>query len=126
MASFLSKAFKEVTSTISPSSQSIAPSTISRGSNGSGALTLFATTAIMATIMQKYSFSSCIGGIYDKIIVSMTEVWYRKVLEKQKRGAVILDVGIGTAGEHSKSHNFSSTSVTVAQLFIIPSIFSTY
>ena len=80
----------------------------------------------MATIMQKYSFSSCIGGIYDKIIVSMTEVWYRKVLEKQKRGAVILDVGIGTAGEHSKSHNFLSTSVTVAQLFIIPSIFSTY
>lgn len=99
MASFLSKALKEVTSTISPVSKAIVPSSESESSRSSGALTLFATTAIMATMLNKYSFSSCIGGIYDKIIVNMTEIWYRRVLEKQKSGSVILDVGIGTAGK---------------------------
>ena len=59
---------------------------------------LFTTTAVFATLYQKYSFASVIGGIYDKMIVKMTEVWYKKVLEKQPDGAIILDVGIGTAG----------------------------
>jgi hypothetical protein len=64
------------------------------------ALTLFASTALMSTMLsKKYSFSSFVGGIYDKLVVNMTEVWYRRVLEKQTDGSVILDVGIGTAGE---------------------------
>ena len=33
------------------------------------------------------------------MIVKMTEVWYKKVLERQPDGATILDVGIGTAGK---------------------------
>ena len=64
------------------------------------ALTLFASTALMSTMLsKKFSFSSLVGGIYDKLVVNMTEVWYRRVLEKQTDGSVILDVGIGTAGE---------------------------
>lgn len=37
------------------------------------------------------------GGIYDKIIVKMTKVWYKNVLDRQNDQCVILDVGIGTA-----------------------------
>jgi hypothetical protein len=56
-------------------------------------------TAALATLQQKYTFASVIGGIYNTIIVKMTEVWYKQVLEKQTDGATILDIGIGTAGE---------------------------
>jgi hypothetical protein len=62
-------------------------------------LTIFAMTAALATLQQKYTFASVIGGIYNTIIVKMTEVWYKQVLEKQTDGATILDIGIGTAGE---------------------------
>lgn len=60
------------------------------------ALVATATLATMAVLAKKYSVSTVVGGIYDKIIVKMTETWYRSVLEKQKDGAIILDVGIGT------------------------------
>jgi|AntRauTorckE5430_2_1112549.scaffolds.fasta_scaffold08314_5 hypothetical protein len=62
-------------------------------------LTIFATTAALATLQQTYTFASFIGGIYNTIIVKMTEVWYKQVLEKQTGWATILDIGIGTAGE---------------------------
>jgi len=39
-----------------------------------------------------------VSGIYDKIIVHMTEKWYRTVLERLEEGSTVLDVGIGTAG----------------------------
>lgn len=43
--------------------------------------------------------SSLVGGIYDKMIVNMTRVWYKHVLEKQNDNVIILDVGIGTASK---------------------------
>lgn len=36
--------------------------------------------------------------IYDVLILSMTEAWYRTVLEKLPDGSILLDVGIGTGG----------------------------
>jgi len=39
-----------------------------------------------------------LAWIYNRMIVDMTEVWYRAVLERQKPGSTILDVGVGTAG----------------------------
>ena len=34
--------------------------------------------------------------IYDIVIVKMTALWYRSVLDRLPRGARVLDVGIGT------------------------------
>jgi len=39
-----------------------------------------------------------LAWIYNRMIVDMTEVWYRAVLERQQPGSTILDVGVGTAG----------------------------
>ena len=36
--------------------------------------------------------------LYDHFLLNMTETWYRKVLERLDDGAVVLDIGIGTAG----------------------------
>ena len=36
--------------------------------------------------------------IYDKLILQMTEVWYKSVLSRVKEGNKVLDIGIGTAG----------------------------
>mgnify|MGYP001275441843 CR=1 FL=1 len=58
-----------------------------------------ASTAVLATIYKKISIAQIAGSIYDKIIVDMTKVWYRCVLEQQPDHAFILDVGIGTGGE---------------------------
>ena len=52
----------------------------------------------MSGFCAKKGIARLIGGIYDKTIVSMTEVWYKNVLERQAENAIILDVGIGTAG----------------------------
>ncbi|GFH59986.1 hypothetical protein CTEN210_16462 [Chaetoceros tenuissimus] len=57
-----------------------------------------ASAAVLATIYKKVSIAQIAGSIYDKIIVDMTKVWYRAVLEQQPDHAVILDVGIGTGG----------------------------
>ncbi|WP_018141955.1 class I SAM-dependent methyltransferase [Thioalkalivibrio sp. ALJ7] len=38
------------------------------------------------------------GVIYDKLILGMTSQWYGEVLERVPEGAVLLDVGVGTAG----------------------------
>lgn len=48
--------------------------------------------------MWSLGLSKIVSGIYDKIIINMTEVWYKTVLERQNQNAIILDVGIGTAG----------------------------
>ena len=37
--------------------------------------------------------------IYDKLILNMTEVWYRAVLTRLKKDSKILDIGVGTAGK---------------------------
>lgn len=36
--------------------------------------------------------------VYDAVILGMTELWYRSVLERLEDGSVLLDVGVGTAG----------------------------
>lgn len=36
--------------------------------------------------------------IYDKLILNMTEVWYRAVLTRINPESTVLDIGIGTAG----------------------------
>lgn len=61
---------------------------------------VLASAAVLATIYKKISIAQIAGSIYDKIIVDMTKVWYRAVLEQQPDHAVILDVGIGTGGEN--------------------------
>nr|WP_274520682.1 class I SAM-dependent methyltransferase [Ectothiorhodospira variabilis] len=38
------------------------------------------------------------GIIYDRLILKLTSRWYAEVLERLPEGAVLLDVGIGTAG----------------------------
>ncbi|MCG5516267.1 class I SAM-dependent methyltransferase [Ectothiorhodospira sp. 9100] len=38
------------------------------------------------------------GVIYDRLILKLTSRWYAEVLERMPDGAVLLDVGIGTAG----------------------------
>lgn len=63
------------------------------------ASTLSKNLKILATIYKKISIAQIAGSIYDKIIVDMTKVWYRCVLEQQPDHAFILDVGIGTGGE---------------------------
>ena len=73
--------------------------TLSQSQAYSTSLVIFTMTAAFATLYQKYTFASLVGGIYNAIIVNMTQVWYKRVLEKQNDGATILDVGIGTAGE---------------------------
>jgi ubiquinone/menaquinone biosynthesis C-methylase UbiE len=42
--------------------------------------------------------NNIISGIYDSLIVDMTEKWYRAVLAKLEDGSTVLDVGVGTAG----------------------------
>jgi len=39
-----------------------------------------------------------VSWVYNRVIVDMTEVWYRAVLERQRDGACILDIGVGNAG----------------------------
>jgi len=55
---------------------------------------------IIAAIMQHVSlyYSKAKSFVYDTIILSMTEKWYRTVLEKLDDGSIVLDVGVGTGG----------------------------
>jgi len=67
----------------------------------------FTMSAVIQKISLYYSYGqdylttkvckakSC---IYDLLILSMTEAWYRAVLEKLPDGSILLDVGIGTGG----------------------------
>ena len=50
--------------------------------------------------MQQLSLYYCKAKsfVYDAMILSMTEKWYRAVLERLDDGSVLLDVGIGTGG----------------------------
>lgn len=54
----------------------------------------------MSAVMQRFSYYYCKAKsyIYDALILSMTEAWYRAVLEKLPDGSIVLDVGIGTGG----------------------------
>ena len=44
-----------------------------------------------------YLLPNARADLYDMLIVRMTSVWYKEVLEQCVGGARILDVGIGTA-----------------------------
>jgi len=54
----------------------------------------------VATKTTKFNkfFDTILSWIYNRMIIDMTEVWYRAVLERQKEGSTILDIGVGTAG----------------------------
>eukprot|EP00985_Skeletonema_marinoi_P030559 scaffold32618_cov141-Skeletonema_marinoi.AAC.2 len=54
----------------------------------------------MSAVIQRFSFYYCKAKsyIYDALILTMTEAWYRAVLEKMPDGSTLLDVGIGTGG----------------------------
>lgn len=60
----------------------------------------YSPTALFSSIMNRVSHyvSLTKSYIYDIIILRMTEVWYRAVLQRLDDGAIILDVGIGTGG----------------------------
>lgn len=54
----------------------------------------------LSAFIHRLSFYYCRvkSYIYDAMILSMTEKWYRAVLERVPDGSIILDVGIGTGG----------------------------
>mmetsp|Transcript_690 Transcript_690/g.926 ORF Transcript_690/g.926 Transcript_690/m.926 type:complete len:242 (-) Transcript_690:2175-2900(-) len=47
---------------------------------------------VLTAIMRKFA-----PQIYDVIIIHMTKLWYKVVLEKIPQGSSVLDVGVGTA-----------------------------
>lgn len=53
--------------------------------------------AALVQLLFSY-YSRAKSRIYDVLILSMTERWYRAVLTRLAPGSVVLDVGIGTAG----------------------------
>ena len=65
----------------------------------SSSLFLLLTTTFIMSKQKINPLSKVLSAIYDRTIVKMTEKWYRHVLERQEDGSVILDVGVGTAGE---------------------------
>eukprot|EP01083_Nonionella_stella_P002790 8003_1 len=89
-----------------PSTRSVPVATKSQSRGGvvTTSAIVLGTTLSAAALYKMSGFSAkkgiarLTGGIYDKMIVSMTEVWYKNVLERQANNAIILDVGIGTAG----------------------------
>lgn len=58
---------------------------------------LFVAFFVFVLIMIRFG-RSIPPLIYDKLILHMTEVWYRAVLTRVDNGSTILDIGIGTAG----------------------------
>jgi ubiquinone/menaquinone biosynthesis C-methylase UbiE len=91
---------------VAPSTRSVPVATKSQSRGGvvTTSAIVLGTTLSAAALYKMSGFSAkkgiarLTGGIYDKMIVSMTEVWYKNVLERQADNAIILDVGIGTAG----------------------------
>mmetsp|Transcript_20364 Transcript_20364/g.58891 ORF Transcript_20364/g.58891 Transcript_20364/m.58891 type:complete len:309 (-) Transcript_20364:1534-2460(-) len=65
-----------------------------------------ATTAAAAALLYRIDALGSVGrriravppAVYDRLVLHMTEVWYRAVLERLEDGSAVLDVGIGTAG----------------------------
>mmetsp|Transcript_31402 Transcript_31402/g.66895 ORF Transcript_31402/g.66895 Transcript_31402/m.66895 type:complete len:301 (+) Transcript_31402:58-960(+) len=55
---------------------------------------------IMASVMKQFSLYYCRAKsfVYNAMILSMTEKWYRAVLGELEDRSVLLDVGIGTGG----------------------------
>ena len=60
-------------------------------------ISLFLTTLTIQTLSTKKM--NLVSKIYDSVIVHMTEKWYHCVLSQLDDNCVVLDVGIGTAGE---------------------------
>lgn len=60
-------------------------------------ISLFLTTLTIHTLSTKKM--NLVSKIYDSVIVHMTEKWYQCVLSQLDDNCVVLDVGIGTAGE---------------------------
>jgi ubiquinone/menaquinone biosynthesis C-methylase UbiE len=60
----------------------------------------YSPTALLSSILSRFShyYSLTKSYIYDIIILRMTELWYRTVLQKLPDGSILLDVGIGTSG----------------------------
>lgn len=53
---------------------------------------------VTSTTKSNKFFEKILAWIYNRMIIDMTELWYRAVLERQPQGSTILDVGVGTAG----------------------------
>ena len=53
-------------------------------------------TAIVRRLSSYYSRAKSL--VYDTVILSLTEKWYRAVLQKLDDGSILLDVGVGTGG----------------------------
>ena len=52
---------------------------------------MFWYVAVVLFLVRRYA-----PEIYDILIIKMTEVWYKEVLEKLDEGSRVLDIGIGT------------------------------
>jgi len=59
-------------------------------------ISLFAATLTLHTLSLKKM--NLVSQIYDSMIVHMTEKWYQSVLSQLDDNSIVLDVGIGTAG----------------------------
>ena len=69
---------------------------------------LFSLVVILLYIIMKSTWSmlpNAKSDIYDFLIIKMTRVWYKAVLDRLPGGARILDVGIGTATALVKPEN---------------------
>mmetsp|Transcript_19819 Transcript_19819/g.22484 ORF Transcript_19819/g.22484 Transcript_19819/m.22484 type:complete len:295 (-) Transcript_19819:65-949(-) len=84
--------FKTTSTTLLPSSSSSSSSSILPS------LALFVGTITLHTIYEKLNVNHVLATIYDQLIVHMTSIWYKNVLERLEDGSTLLDVGIGTAG----------------------------
>jgi hypothetical protein len=65
------------------------------------AITLFLSTLTIQTLNKKINL---VSKIYDAVIVNMTEKWYQSVLSQLDDNSVVLDVGVGTAGEEMREN----------------------
>ena len=64
----------------------------------SKSVALVASAVTAAIFIKLVNMNNVISGIYDTLIVNMTEKWYRSCLSKLEDGSTVLDVGVGTAG----------------------------
>ncbi len=74
--------------------------TSSSGANGTVANVTPYFNFSMSAFMHRFISYYCMAKsyVYNIMILSMTEKWYRAVLDRMPNGSVILDVGIGTGG----------------------------
>ena len=60
---------------------------------------IITTSCVFASAIMLHQIHKLPPLIYDKLILNMTEVWYRAVLTRLKKDSKILDIGVGTAGK---------------------------